>query len=286
MNWDKRTAMGISILEFNAMFPDEAAAEQWFVESRWPYCVACPDCGSVSIQRRQIRYPQPCRCRDRRKDLLVRTGTFTHDSKLGFRVWIFAIHMMSTSLKGQSSMKLRRDLGITQKSAWHLAHRIREAFEDETEYFGLPVEVDETYTGGKRRNMSNAKRREFRDVGAGRGSVGKTAVFGAKDGPSKRGKARGVEDTGKVTLQGFVADAVQPGAQVYVATFMGMPVSGCLRNGIPRHGSTQDHELHDCLATGPAPAGVDITIYGEDADGRDTHGAWDHFRCRETGRCD
>ena len=84
-----------------------------------------------------------------------------------------------TSLKSVSSMKLHRDLGITQKSVWHLSHRIRAAFNREGGLFGGPVEADETYVGGRRTNMSNAKRRELKDTG--RGAVGKAAVVGVKD---------------------------------------------------------------------------------------------------------
>ncbi len=87
---------------------------------------------------------------------------------------------MTTSLKSVSSMKLHRDLDITQKTAWHLAHRIRETFEcGSDDKFVGPVEVNETYIGGKRSNMSNSKRKELKE--AGRGAVGKTAVVGIKN---------------------------------------------------------------------------------------------------------
>ena len=92
---------------------------------------------------------------------------------------VVAIYMLTTSLKGQSSMKLHRDLEITQKTAWFLAHRIRQTFAATNGPFAGPVEVDETYVGGRRANMSNAKGKEL--AGTGRGAVGKTAVVGAKD---------------------------------------------------------------------------------------------------------
>ena len=82
---------------------------------------------------------------------------------------MIAIFLLTTSLKGVSSMKLHRDLGITQKSAWHLAHRLREAWtEAEAATFGGPIEADETHMGGKRKNMSNAKRKAL--AGTGRGA--------------------------------------------------------------------------------------------------------------------
>ena len=77
-------------------------------------------------------------------------------------------------------MKLHRDLEIAQKNAWHLAHRIRETYDDGDFKFGSPAEVDETYIGGKRKNMSNAKRNNLKDTG--RGAVGKSAVVGREEG--------------------------------------------------------------------------------------------------------
>ncbi len=110
-------------------------------------------------------------------------------------------------------MKLHRDLGITQKSAWFLSHRIRAALSQGDTLFAGPVEVDETYMGGKRRNMSNAKREELADTG--RGAVGKTAVVGARDRATNKVAAKVVTSTDKGTLQGFVKDHAAPGATVY-----------------------------------------------------------------------
>ena len=98
-------------------------------------------------------------------------------SKLGYQVWVIAMYLLSTNLKSVSSMKLHRDLNITQKSAWHLAHRIRQAAMVQPEQFEGPVEVDETYMGGQRKNMHNVQRNEM----TGRGVAGKVAVAGIKD---------------------------------------------------------------------------------------------------------
>ncbi|MYB34603.1 MAG: hypothetical protein F4X92_05685 [Gammaproteobacteria bacterium] len=80
-------------------------------------------------------------------------------SNFDYQTWAIAIFQMTANLKGVSSLKLHRDLNIAQKNAWHLAHHIRETFNDGNSQFGGPVEVDETFIGGKRRNMSNAKRK-------------------------------------------------------------------------------------------------------------------------------
>ena len=114
-------------------------------------------------------------------------------------------------LKGVSSMKLYRDIGITQKSAWHLAHRIRETWRDNGGLFSGPVEVNETYVGGKRKSMSKAKRAKL----SGRGIAGKTIVAGAKDRQTNKIKAVVVESTDKGTLRGFIQYHVKAGAKVY-----------------------------------------------------------------------
>ncbi|MDE0457563.1 MAG: IS1595 family transposase [Chromatiales bacterium] len=114
------------------------------------------------------------------KRFSVKTGTVMEGSKLGFRVWPIATFLPSTNLRSVSSMKLHRDLYITQKSAWFLAHRLRRALDRDGDMLSRPVEVDETYFGGKRKNMSNAKRRKLSDQGAGRGTAGKVAVVGIR----------------------------------------------------------------------------------------------------------
>ena len=217
---------GLTLLELTRMFPDDAAAEKWFIRVRWPNGIHCPECGSTAIVEKANRKPLPFRCKDCRQHFSVKTGSLMQGSKLGLQTWLFAIYLLTTSLKGQSSMKLRRDLGVTQKTAWFLAHRIRENFADQQQPspFPGPVEVDEVYIGGKRKNMSNRKRKEL--AGTGRGAVGKAAVVGAKDRATNRVKARVVEKTDKPTLQGFVATAAAPGATVYTddaAAYEGIP---------------------------------------------------------------
>ena len=200
-------------MELTEMFPDNETAEDWFVAQRWPSGVCCPECGSLDVQERRTRKPQPYRCRDCRKDFSVKTDTLMHASNLGYRTWAFAIYMVVTNLKSVSSMKLHRDLKITQKTAWHLMHRIRENWDDRSGAFAGPVEVDETYMGGKRRNMSNSKRKELANTG--RGAVGKTAIVGVKDRATKQVAAKVVSSTDSDTLQGFIKNHTATGATVY-----------------------------------------------------------------------
>ena len=206
---------GISLIELFDMFPDDATAEAWFVESRWPHGPVCPHCGSINVLSGAKHATMPYRCREKwcRKRFSAKTGTVMEASNIGYRKWAIAIYLALTSLKSISSMKLHRDLKISQKSAWHMAHRLRRAFAERSGSFAGPVEVDEVYMGGKRKNMSNARRKEL--AGTGRGAVGKTAVVGIKDRPTRQIRAKVVEYTDKATLQPFVYEHTATGATVY-----------------------------------------------------------------------
>ena len=131
------------------MFPNDDAAEAWIAKVRWPDGPRCPHCDSDDVLSGAAHKTMPYRCRAKgcRKRFSVRVGTVLQDSKLGYQTWALAIYLMTTELKGRASMRLHRDLGITQKSAWHLAHRIREAWDIAQGRYDGPVEVDETYRG-------------------------------------------------------------------------------------------------------------------------------------------
>ena len=133
---------------------------------------------------------------------------------MGYRFYLYM-----TNLKGVSSMKLHRDLGITQKSAWHMAHRIRETLAVNRQVLRAG-RVDETYIGGKERNKHADKK------GSGRGPVGKTAVVGMKDRETGQIASQVVEHTDAPTLQGFVERNTEPDAMVYTddaSAYRGMP---------------------------------------------------------------
>ena len=207
----KHSREGLTILQLFDKFPDDASAERWFEGQRWSNGRCCPDCGSLNSVAITSRKPMPYRCRDCRQYFSVRKGMVFQSSKIGLRKWAIAIYMMSTSLKGVSSMKLHRELGVTQTTAWYMLQRIREGFFNDPSSMSGPIEVDETYFGGKRKNMPKSKRAKLE----GRGPVGKTAVVGAKDRKTKKVSARVVEDTKAETLLGFIRNTAVPGAEVF-----------------------------------------------------------------------
>lgn len=172
----KHFRKGVTLAALYKMFPDDTAAETWFVQQRWPNGIACPRCGDTDIQEKAKHPRMPFRCRGCNKLFSVKVGSIMEGSNLGYQTWAIAIYALTTNLKGISSMKLHRELGITQKSAWFLAHRIRESWTDKQSVFGGPVEVDETYVGGLESNKHDDKK-----LKAGRGAVGKVAVVGMKD---------------------------------------------------------------------------------------------------------
>lgn len=202
---------GLSIMEVMDMFPDEASAREWFETARWPEGRRCPFCDGTETVAVKSGKPMPYHCPACRKYFSVKTGMVMHGSNLPLRKWVLAIYLLSTNLKGVSSMKMHRDIGVTQKTAWMMIHKIREGWLDGSSGpLSGTVEFDETYIGGKRKNMHARKRKQLE----GRGAVGKEAVIGAVE----RGgavTAAHVEATDRGTIRPFIEGRIEAGSTLY-----------------------------------------------------------------------
>ncbi len=236
----KHQRNGISLPDLFKMFPDDDAARTWFELARWGGEPWCPRCGSTNVQSGAKHKSMPYRCRAKgcAKRFSARIGTPLEDSKLGYQTWAIAIYLLTTSLKGVSSMKLHRDLGIGQKAAWHLAHRIRETWGAEPVQFAGPVEADETMIGGKERNK-HAPQKLHEDWPAG-----KMTVAGVKDRATNRVSAAVVPATDARTLRRFVADRTDWLATVYTdehPSYAGLPNHATVKHSVGEYVNGQTH---------------------------------------------
>ena len=228
------------------MFPDENAATEWFEEVIWNGERCCGHCGS--IRTRTAKHAQmPYWCSDCRSYFSVRTGTPMARSNVPLRKWAIAIYLCLTSLKSVSSMKLHRDLGVSQPTAWFMLHRIREAWSAETSppYSG-PVEADESYFGGQRHHMTPERRAQFH----GRGIVGKTAVAGLKDRATNRVSAKVVQSANKETLHEFITERTEPTATVYTDELRAY-------RGLPRRHETVNHRVGEYVKDQVSTNGIE-----------------------------
>lgn len=207
----------VSLYDFFKKFPNEEAARLYFENKRWGNETVCPHCGSHEVSECKDHRPMAYRCRECRKHFSVRTGTVLEESRLPLQKWLLAIYMMTSARKGISSVQMAKELGVTQKTAWFLAQRIREAWlnnsNSESDKMDGEVEVDETFIGGKEKNKHANKR-----LNKGRGSVGKEIVVGAVQ--RKGGVVtKHAKDLSSETLHGFIRDNVKTGTSVYTDDF-------------------------------------------------------------------
>lgn len=202
-----------TLLEAIRYFSDLDVATEFVAQTRWPDGPVCPRCGLVDKKHYYLKTRRVWKCRDCKKQFSVKVGTVFEDSPIGMDKWLPALWMLTSCKNGKSSHELACDLGVTQKTAWFMLQRLRLAMQTgsfEKKLSG-EVEADETFIGGKARNMHASKRKEKI---AGRGSSGKVAVMGLLE---RHGEVRTkvVPDTKSRTLQVEVRENVEPGSEVH-----------------------------------------------------------------------
>jgi transposase-like protein len=215
---DTETRTPRTLVEAIRYFSDPDTCLAFMIPLRWPDGIRCPRCESESYTFLATR--RLWKCKACKKQFSVKVGTIMEDSPIGLDKWLIAIWMIANAKNGISSYEIHRAIGVTQKSAWFLLHRIRLAMQTGTfQKLAGRVEVDETFIGGKARKMHKSKRTEKIK---GRGPVGKVVVMGLLE---RHGEVRTrvVADRGGETVHGGVRDHVEPGSEVFTDALASYP---------------------------------------------------------------
>jgi transposase-like protein len=219
---DTPSPLPTTLVEAIRYFSDPDTCLALMVSLRWPNGVTCPTCGRTDARFISTRRLWECKDKHPRRQFSVKVGTIFEDSPLGLDKWLPAIWMIANCKNGVSSHEMARSLGVTQKTAWFMLHRIRLAMQTGTfQKLSGEVEADETFIGGKFKNMHRDRRQK---KAAGRGAVGKVVVMGLLE---RNGEARTfvVPNNRRHTMQAKVREHVQPGSNLYtdtLASYLGL----------------------------------------------------------------
>lgn len=209
-----------TLMEAIRYFSDADIAREYVAAIRWPNGVACPTCGSLEVRFIQTRGLWECKSKHPRKQFSVKVGTIFEDSPVALDKWLAAMWMLVNAKNGISSYEVARSIGVTQQTGWFMLQRIRLALEDGTfNRMKGEVEADETYIGGKARNMNKARKAKTFGTQKPNGMMGKAGVMGfiQREGPDGHSVVRTVriEDNRRGTIEANVRDHVEPGSALY-----------------------------------------------------------------------
>jgi transposase-like protein len=217
----KRSAFQIKTLQDAVVyFSDPDNALDYMANKRWPDGVECPTCGRKDVVFLKTQRKWQCKSVHPKRQFTAKVGTVLEDSPIPLEKWLPVMWMLSNCRNGVSSCEIARTIGITQKSAWFMLHRIRLAMQSGSLMklggSGTPVQVDETFIGGKARFMHKAKRAKLDKMASGN----KTIVAGLLESDGKV-VTKVIEDRNKPTLHRLINDHVQPGSQVTTDDYLG-----------------------------------------------------------------
>jgi len=203
-------------------FADPANCRDYLIRRLWSDGkMRCPRCRSNNVKFSEKYNRWQCASHHERRQFTLKTGTIFEDSPIGLDKWLTTLWMLVNCKNGVSSWEIHRTIGVTQKTAWFMLHRLRTILEREDDgtklggTSGGEVEVDETFVGGKSRNMHRDKRARYAALGAIGGVTGKTAVQGILDRNQRKVRAEVVPDVKRETLQNAVLKNVKYGTAVY-----------------------------------------------------------------------
>jgi transposase-like protein len=219
-------------------YSDFENCQKFMIDLRWPDGkVRCPKCGSEEVTYLSNARLWKCYEKHEKQKFSLKVGTIFEDSPIGLDKWLTAVWLLVNCKNGISSYEVGRDLGVSQKSAWHMMHRIRLAMQDENmPKFSGEVEADESYVGGKAEFMHMDKRtRKLAEGTLGRGGYGKAIVFGLLDRNTKKAHVKVVGSQKKGELRQEIRERVEIGSQIYtdaLKSYRGLPLDGFIHDFI------------------------------------------------------
>lgn len=204
-------------------FSDAQRCREYMLAQRWPNGVTCPQCGSFKVKFQEKYNRWQCAGNHDRRQFTLKTGTVFEDSALSLEKWLPAVWMIGSAKNGISSYELSRAIGVTQKSAWFMLHRIREAMKNGSmmKIGGSdsgPVEIDETYIGPNTRKMHADRRLKLQTASYAKT---KTSVVGMLDRELRQVRAKVVPNVKRETLQNEILEQIERGSKIYTDQWPG-----------------------------------------------------------------